>query len=63
MVGTVVGAIIVLWFALANSQRVTVDYLLGSSEIRLVFVIVGSALAGGLITALAGWRRQRRSRT
>ncbi len=63
MVGTGVGVILVLWVALANSQRVKVDYLFGSSEVRLVFVIIGSALAGGLVTALAGRRRQRRSRT
>lgn len=61
--GAAAGLIVLFWFAIVNSQPVRVDYLAGSAQVRLVFVIVGSAALGGLVAAFAGWRRQRRSRS
>ena len=57
----VVAAVIVglvIWFAVANSQRVEVDYLVFSRDSRLVYVIIGSAVLG----AIADRRIQRRRR-
>lgn len=59
VVAAVVVALIV-WFALANSQRVEVDLLVGSRDARLVFVIVGSAILGALADRLLVWRSRRR---
>jgi uncharacterized integral membrane protein len=36
-------------FALSNSQHVTVDWLVTSSDSRLIYVIVASALVGGVV--------------
>jgi len=62
-VAAAAGLIVLFWFAIVNSQPVKVDYLVGSAEVRLVFVIAGSAILGGLVAAFAGRRRQRRSRS
>lgn len=58
------GAVIViaLWFALTNSQKVEVDYIIGSAEWPLWLVIVISVLLGMVIdrgVAMAGRRRAR----
>ncbi len=55
-----VAAALVLWFAVVNSQRVKVDYIIAERESRLIFVILGSALVGALAGALL--RRARRDR-
>jgi uncharacterized integral membrane protein len=54
--------VLVLWFALANSQRVEVDYLVGSRDSRLVYVIVGSAILGAIADRLLQFARRRRRR-
>jgi uncharacterized integral membrane protein len=53
-----IAAVLVLWFAIANWQRVTIDYIIFERESRLFFVILGSALLGALAGALL--RRARR---
>ena len=53
-----IAVVLVLWFAIANWQRVTIDYIIFERESRLFFVIVGSALLGALAGALL--RRARR---
>ena len=51
---------LIVWFALANNQRVEVDFLVASRDARLVFVIVGSAILGALADRLLVWRSRRR---
>ena len=51
--------VLIAAFALDNSQRVTVDYLVTSRESRLFWVIVGSAVVGALADRLLV-RRPRR---
>jgi len=53
-----IAVVLVLWFAIVNWQRVTIDYIIFERESRLFFVIVGSALLGALAGALL--RRARR---
>ena len=45
-------AVLIVAFALDNSQRVTVDYLVMTRESRLVWVIVASAVLGALADRL-----------
>lgn len=59
IVGAVI-AILVIWWAFANSQRVEVDYLLFSRDSRLVYVILGAAILGAIADRLWTWRRRRR---
>lgn len=64
LIRLVIGGIIialVIAFAAANSQRVEIDYLVGSSDWRLIWVILGSAVLGSLVTLL-GQRRRRSSK-
>ncbi len=49
---------LVIAFAAANSQRVEIDYLVGSSDWRLIWVILGSAVLGSLVTLLVQRRRR-----
>lgn len=51
--------ILVVWFAVANSQRVEVDYLLFSRDSRLVYVIIGAAVLGAIADRLVQRRRRR----
>jgi uncharacterized integral membrane protein len=57
----VAGALIavILWFALANSGRVEVDYLAFQTNSRLIYVILASALLGAVAASLIRRRRQR----
>lgn len=48
---------LVVGFALENSQRVTVDYLYGTRDSRLAYVIFGSAILGALADRLLVRRR------
>ena len=58
LVVAVLAAALVLWFALVNTRRVKIDYIIVERESRLIFVILGSALLGALAGALV--RRARR---
>ena len=44
--------VLLVAFALENSQRVTVDYLYGTRDSLLVYLIFGSALLGALVDRL-----------
>lgn len=59
IVGLVMVALIVA-FAVSNSQTVEVDYLVGSNEWRLFWVIIVSAVIGSLATLLIQLRLRRR---
>lgn len=60
LVVAVVIVALVIWFAVANSQRVEVDYLVFSRDSRLVYVIIGSAVLGAIADRLIRRRRARR---
>ena len=51
-------AALVVAFALENRQRVTVDFLYGTRESRLVYVIFGAAIFGAVADRLLIWRRR-----
>lgn len=44
-------AALLLWFALINTESVSVSWIFGTSEIPLIWVIIGAALFGAII----GW--------
>jgi uncharacterized integral membrane protein len=54
--------ILVVWFALVNSQRVTIDFILFERRARLIYVILGSAALGMLAGALLRRHRRRERR-
>jgi uncharacterized integral membrane protein len=51
--------IALLWFALANSARVEVDFLLGERDVRLIYVILISAALGAVLGWFGGRFRDR----
>jgi len=60
-IGAIVGIVVLLLivvFAVQNSGRVEVEILFWSGELRLIFVIIGSALLGAVVGAVV--RRQMR---
>ncbi|WP_027006227.1 lipopolysaccharide assembly protein LapA domain-containing protein [Conexibacter woesei] len=61
---TRVGIIVVIvgllvWFALANAQSVSVDFLVTTHSARLIVVIVISAVLGAIAGQLVARRRRR----
>ncbi|WP_283581910.1 LapA family protein [Ligilactobacillus hohenheimensis] len=50
LIGAVVLALIVVIFAMANFQQVTVYFLFGTVRLPLVVIIVGALLIGMVIT-------------
>lgn len=63
----IIFVIIVAIFAVINVEPVEVDYLFGTGEAPLIFVILFSVLMGGIITAAVGilrvFRLQRENKT
>jgi uncharacterized integral membrane protein len=57
IVVVVVGLLV--WFALANSQSVSVDFLVTTHSARLIVVIVISAVLGAIAGQLVARRRRR----
>ena len=51
-------AFLIVAFALENSQRVTGDYLYGTRDSRLAYVVFGSAIFGALADRLLVGRRR-----
>ena len=58
-VSTVVAAVLLLWFAIANWQRVEIHFWVLTARTSLTVVIAVSAVLGGFVTWLA--RRRARS--
>lgn len=59
-IGVIVVAVgLLVWFALANSQRVSVDFLVTTHSARLIVVIVISAVLGAIVGQLLARRRRR----
>jgi len=52
LVGIAVAAILLIWFALANTKRVQIDFWIFHRQAPLILVIVISGLLGALITVL-----------
>jgi uncharacterized integral membrane protein len=59
LIGAVVVAL-VIWFAVANNQKVTVDWFLVETSSPLFLVILLSAVLGAWADRLIRWRRGRR---
>jgi len=55
-------AVLVVWFALVNSQRVEIDFILFERESRLIYIILGSAILGAIAGVLMRRHRQRERR-
>ena len=53
----IASAILIAVFAVMNMDRVRVNYLFGEAEWPLVFIILGSALIGSIVTGLLGFRK------
>jgi uncharacterized integral membrane protein len=53
---------VLIAFAVTNSQKVHVDFLVTSSRIPLVIVILIAVLLGAILGALTQWRSHRRVR-
>jgi uncharacterized integral membrane protein len=62
LVVAAIASLLVLWFALVNTRRVKIDYIVVERESRLIFVILGSALLGALAGALLRRARRREHR-
>ena len=52
LVGVAVAVVLLAWFALANLNRVRIDFWVFHRQAPLILVIVISGLLGALITAL-----------
>jgi uncharacterized integral membrane protein len=52
LVGIAVGVILLVWFAVANTRKVQIDFWVFHRQAPLILVIVISGLLGALITAL-----------
>lgn len=50
-------ALALILFGVTNSDDVSVDLLVSTTDLPLIFVILGSAVAGALIAALLRRRR------
>ncbi len=52
LVGVAVGVVLLVWFAVANTRKVQIDFWVFNRQAPLILVIVISGLLGALITAL-----------
>ena len=59
LVGVAVAVILLAWFALANLNRVRIDFWVFHRDAPLIVVILISGLLGALITALIMRRKPR----
>jgi uncharacterized integral membrane protein len=60
LVAIAVLAIVLIVFVIANTDSVTIDFLLTDVEIPLIFVLLGTAILGAILDRLfTMWRRNR----
>ena len=52
-------AALLIAFAVANSQKVEVDFLVATAEVPLVIIILIGVLLGAVLGALTAWRSHR----
>ncbi len=62
MVVTGVAAVLLVWFALANLQKVEIHFWVFSTRTSLVLVVLISGILGSLLTLLGMRRRSGRTR-
>jgi uncharacterized integral membrane protein len=62
LIGGGLVAILVLWFALVNRQRVKIDFILFERDARLIYIILGSAILGAIAGVLVRHHRRRERR-
>ncbi len=55
-------ALLVLWFALVNRQRVKIDFILFERDARMIYIILGSAFLGAIAGVLVRHHRRRERR-
>jgi uncharacterized integral membrane protein len=60
LVATGVAAVLLVWFALANLQDVTIRFWVSSARAPLIVVIAISGVLGAFVWALAARSRRRR---
>ena len=53
----IAAASLIALFAVMNMEKVRVNYLFGEAEWPLIFIILGSALFGSIVTGLLGFRK------
>ena len=53
----IAAAILIALFAVVNMEKVRVNYLFGEAEWPLIFIILGSALFGSIVTGMLGFRK------
>jgi len=59
LIAAAILAVVLVVFALVNTDDANVDFVVTDVDAPLIVVIVVSAVIGGLITALLSWRRRR----
>lgn len=59
MVGTGIGAGLLIWFAVANLQDVEIHFWVSTTKAPLIVVIVIAGLLGAGVATLAGYLRRR----
>ena len=60
LVLSVVLLVVLVAFVLDNRDEVDVGYVFGDAEVRLIYVLVITALAGAVLDRLLRWRLRRR---
>jgi uncharacterized integral membrane protein len=60
LIGLVIVVGVLLWFALANLDTVKVSFLVGHSEVRLIYALAFAAFLGALADRLTVIRNRRR---
>ncbi len=56
---SLVALVVLLIFAFQNTDRVRVDLIATSRDVRLIYVIIGSAVLGAIIDRFLSWRSRR----
>ena len=59
LIGVAIAVVLLVWFALANTRHVQIDFWVFNRQAPLILVIVISGLLGALIGALLMRRRGR----
>jgi len=61
LIAALMVSLLIALLALANKDTVSINYLIGETKVSLIVLILGSAIAGAIITGLFGLLRSARS--
>lgn len=61
LIAALVVSLLIALLALANKDTVSINYLIGEAKVSLIILILGSAIAGAIITGLFSLLRSARS--